>query len=400
MKLTPKSVATAALPAGKSDYVFWDDSIAGFGLRLRDGGARTYLYRYNIGTKQRSLSLGSASAVPLALARANAGELQAKVRLGADPAADKQRAQTEAGNTVGSLIDQYLDVRKDDWRHGTARQVRHHLLRHARPLHGLPIAALTLRDVAKLLNGIATNSGNVAHNRVRSSLEKFVGWTIQQGHSLPQGNVVSNTAKRPEKTRDRVLNDVELKAVWSNLNEDDYGAILKLLILCGQREAEIGGLRWDEIKDDRIELGRERTKNKRPHSVPLSDPARALIEQCRILGRTYVFGRDDRAGFKGWGPAKQRLLERIAAAGTNMAPWTVHDLRRSAATGMATLGVQPHIIEAVLNHVSGHRSGVAGIYNRATYDREKREALSRWAEHVLALVEDRTRTVVPMKRGA
>jgi integrase len=97
--------------------------------------------------------------------------------------------------------------------------------------------------------------------------------------------------------------------------------------------------------------------------------------------------------------SKQRLDERIAKAGAPLTAWVVHDLRRTAATRMAELGVQPHIVEAVLNHVSGHKSGVAGIYNRATYDREKRAALNLWAEHVLAVVEDRAPTVVPMKRA-
>ena len=83
-----------------------------------------------------------------------------------------------------------------------------------------------------------------------------------------------------------------------------------------------------------------------------------------------------------------------------MAHWVIHDLRRTVVTRMAELGVQPHIIEAVINHASGHKGGVAGVYNRATYDREKRAALNLWAEHVLAVVEGRTATVVSMKRGA
>ena len=109
-----------------------------------------------------------------------------------------------------------------------------------------------------------------------------------------------------------------------------------------------------------------------------------------MLGRTFVFGRDDSAGFKGWGVSKERLDDRTN--GVIKQPWVVHDLRRTCATGMANskpegLGIQPHIVEAVLNHVCGHKSGVAGIYNRAAYDTEKREALERWAQHVLAIVQ-------------
>ena len=210
---------------------------------------------------------------------------------------------------------------------------------------------------------------------------------------------MSHTGKRNETTRARVLTDDELKAVWKACDDTDHAAIVKLLLLTGQRAAEIGSLRWDEVKDDRIELPGQRTKNKRPHTVPLSDPAKAILDRFRKVGRVHVFGRDDAAGFRGWGVSKQRLDERIAKAGAPLTAWVVHDLRRTAATRMAELGVQPHIVEAVLNHVSGHKSGVAGIYNRATYDREKRAALNLWAEHVLAVVEDRAPTVVPMKRA-
>jgi len=380
MKLTLKFVTTAQLPVGKKDHVFWDDAIAGFGLRLREGGSKTYVYRYRIGQKQRGITLGSATSVPLHLARENAGKLEAKVRLGGDPAADKQVARAKAENTVGTLIKQYLDARKDDWRPGSLRQVRRHLLHYARPLHDLPITAVSHRDAAVLLSGVAKNSGAVTSNRTRASLETFFSWVVRQGIRLPEGNIISYTAKLKETPRDRVLSDAELKAVWNGCNDDDYGACIKLLMLTGLREAEIGALRWEEVRDDRIELPSARTKNKRAHIVPLSDPAKAILDKFRMVGRTFVFGRDDTAGFKGWGPAKQRLDDRAA-----ISPWVVHDLRRTVATRMAELGAQPHIVEAVLNHVSGHKAGVAGIYNRATYDREKREALNLWGEHVTAL---------------
>jgi integrase len=141
-----------------------------------------------------------------------------------------------------------------------------------------------------------------------------------------------------------------------------------------------------------------RTKNKRDHVVPLSDAVKTILENFRVGGRTHVFGRYD-TGFGGWNAGKLELDARIANGRKALEHWTLHDLRRTAATRMAELGVQPHIVEAVLNHVSGHKSGVAGIYNRATYDKEKREALNLWAEHVMATVEGRKAVVVPLKRA-
>jgi integrase len=164
--------------------------------------------------------------------------------------------------------------------------------------------------------------------------------------------------------------------------------------LTAQRRSEIGLLRWDEVHDGHIILPPDRTKNGRTHVVPLSNQAQTILNLFRRDGRQCVFGRRGR-GFADWARGKATLDTRSPAT-----DWTLHDLRRTVATRMAELGVQPHIIEAVLNHVSGHKGGVAGIYNRAAYDKEKREALNLWAEHVMALVEGRKAKVLPIRRGA
>jgi integrase len=411
MKLTAKSVVTLGLPAGRSDHVHYDDAVPGFGLRVRAGGSRTYVYRYRIGRRQRSISLGAVSAVPLARARTLAGELHAKVRLGGDPAADKQTARAEAGNTLGALIDQYIDSRTADWRPSSRRQVLRHLLRYAQPLHATPITAVTQRDIARLLDSIAKSSGSVTANRLRASLETLFAWVIGQGIRLPEGNPVSYTNKRRENSRARVLSDTELAAVWRACNDGtDHSSIVKLLMLTGCREAEIGGLRWDEVKDARpdlphaqmqIELPGARTKNKRPHIVPLSSPAWAVLEPLRMAGRDYVFGRNDHSiGFKGWGVSRGRLEQRLRAADVAMPHWVLHDLRRSVASGMQRCGVRTEVIERVLNHVSGSFRGVAGVYQRDPLAADVRDALDRWAHHIMAIVEGRDATVVPMKRGA
>jgi integrase len=383
MKLTVKTTTALELPAGKSDHVYFDDDIGGFGLRLREGGSRAWIYRYRIGRKQRSITLGNAKAVPLALARENAGRLEAKVRLGADPALDKQANKLAADNLTHALIDEYLDARMAKWRPSSLRHVRRYLLEYAKPLHKLPITSISQRNVDKLLGDIAKASGDVSSNRLRAALAAFLTWVIKKGIRLPDGNVASYTERRNEQSRERVLSNVELRNIWHALHDDDYSAIIKLLLLTGQRAAEIGSLRWDEVTDDEISLPGTRTKNKRPHKIPLSTPAKAIIDKHRILGRTFVFGRDDSAGFQGWGVCKERLNARLTKINE---PWVVHDLRRTAVTGMCELGVLPHIVEAVINHISGHKGGVAGIYNRAAYDTEKRDALDRWAKHVLAIV--------------
>jgi integrase len=167
------------------------------------------------------------------------------------------------------------------------------------------------------------------------------------------------------------------------------------LILTGQRREEIGGLRHSEICDGSIVLPGTRTKNKRAHVVPLAAAAQAILVKMPAGDDDFVCGNG--RPFTSWGYGKARIDARLAAACIKLDPWRVHDIRRSVATGMAEAGIAPHIVEAVLNHVSGHKAGVAGIYNRATYEREKRQALELWAEHVMALVEMRTANVMPLR---
>jgi integrase len=395
VKLTVKAIAGVKLPAGSKDFVLWDGDIAGFGIRLREGGSRTWIFRYRRGKRQRSITLGSAKSVPLATARQNAGKLESKVRLGEDPAQAKQLANLAASDTFDALANQFLEARKAKWRPASYAGNTRHLLKYAKPLHRLPITAVSQRDVAKLLNSLTATSGEATANRTRSTLSAFFTWVLKEGIRLPEGNVVAYTNKHQEQTRDRVLKDAELKTLWHACPDSDFGAIIKLLTLTGQRANEIGGLRWDEVRDGEIVLPKSRTKNKQEHTIPLSGAAKSILDRFRSNHRTHVFGRVDN-GFDGWGFAKRQLDARL---GGSVAHWTVHDLRRSVATGMAELGVQPHIIESVLNHVGGHRGGIAGVYNRAAYGEEKRKALNLWAEHVLAMLEGRASTVVSLKRA-
>jgi integrase len=252
------------------------------------------------------------------------------------------------------------------------REITRHLRRHAAPLHQRELAEIDRRTIATLLGEIEAGSGAVSRNRVRTTLSAFWSWAIAEG--LAETNPVTGTNTAPEQARDRVLTPAELGALWRCLGKRPHDDIVRLLILTGQRREEIGGLRWSEFNGDAIVLSPERTKNRRAHTVPLSSQARTILERQPRNGE-FVFGN------KGsWSDAKARLDANLA-----IAPWRLHDLRRSAATGMAELGVAPHVIEAVLNHVSGHKAGVAGIYNRATYSTECRVALERWADYVARL---------------
>jgi len=357
----------------KPGTMIWDSNhrevVKGFGARRQLGGV-FYLLRYRLHGKQRFYTIGRhGSPWTPDTARAEARRLLGLIVGGVDPAAKP------TDGDIGGLVDRYLSQGK--WKPKVYEMVERHLRNHAKPLHRRSLMEIDRRAIATLLGEIQTASGPVARNRVRSSLSAFWNWAIREG--LCETNPVTGTGKAAETTRERVLSPKELGAIWRGLGEGQFADIVRLLILTGQRRDEIGWLQWSEIREDAIVLPPERTKNGRGHTVPLSPQGAVILERQPRRNREYVFGIGE-GGFSGWAAAKEALDQRL-----ELPEWHLHDLRRSCATGMAELGVMPHIIEAVLNHVSGHKAGVAGIYNRATYAAECRAALERWADYVTGL---------------
>jgi integrase len=394
MKLSNEIARKEPLPTGKTEAIFFDGALPGFGVRVREGGSRTWLYQYKIGAKHRRVTIGRVSAMDVTRARRAASDMAAQVRLGRDPAGERDEGRARASETFGVIVNRFLAFKRTELKPRTYEEYARHLLKHAKSLHGLQLAKVDKRTIADRLTMIGADSP-VTANRVRASLGAFFSWAIKAG--LVDANPALNTNKNSETARERVLTEDELKSIWNAAAKVNhhYGTIVRLLLLTGQRRVEIGDLRWTEIDFTVgvIRLPGERTKNHRPHEVPMSSAVRALLAaQTKAEDRDLVFGSRV-GGFSGWSKAKAQLDK---AAG--IAPWRLHDLRRSAATYMGEIGIPPHIIEAVLNHVSGHKGGVAGVYNKAIYPKEKADALMLWAEHVAGIVEGR-QSITPL-RGA
>jgi integrase len=239
---------------------------------------------------------------------------------------------------------------------------------------------------------IKEGSGTVAANRVRSSLSAMYAWAMRQ--VIASQNPVTNTGRFEEHPRDRTLTDAELCIIWRATGDDAFGKIVRLLMLTGQRADEIASLRWTEIDfaTDVISLPAERVKNKRAHQVPISLPVRTILEaQPRRMNddgtiRDLLFGTGE-GGFSGWSKAKASLDDRIAAGGKLLTPWRLHDLRRTTATGLQRLGVRLEVTESILNHTSGSRAGIVGVYQRHDWAPEKRIALDAWATHLMRVIE-------------
>jgi integrase len=384
MKLTQANAAKAKLPAGKSEAFYWDDEMPGFGLRLREGGARTFIVQYKIGAKHRRMTLGNAGKVTAEEARKRAKQIFGKVADGKDPANEKTIRKAEASTTLGAAVETFLRWFAGRVRPRTHEETARYLRQHWKPLHGMAVAHIGRANVAAEASAIAQKSGPVAADRARSALSTFFAWAMGEG--LRDDNPVIGTNKAaPASNRERVLSDAETVLIWNAADPaTDYGKIVRLLFTTACRREEIGGLKPGEIAlgDSLIALPGDRTKNGLPHDVPLSGLAKATVESLELDRRMWAFGRRD-SGFSGWSKAKAEMDR--ALPNINQ-PWTLHDIRRTVATRMGDLGVQPHIVEAVLNHISGSKRGVAGTYNRSTYAKEKKAALDNWASHLQTLI--------------
>jgi integrase len=352
MKFTPAAIAALKLPADKSEALVFDDDLPGLGIRIRGGGTRTWIFQYRVGRAVRRMTIGNADVVSLSRARQSAADLHARVHLGADPAREKAENRIRAADTMATALAAYIPYQKSRLKPLSLKQCERHLIKHCRSLHALALSTIDRRTVASKMAALVTKSGPVESNRVRSSLAAFFAWAIREG--LTDSNPAAGGSPAPERSRSRTLSDDELRMIWKETADDrDYSAIVRLLMLTGQRVAEIGSLRWSEIDGDRIRLSAERTKNGRAHNVHCSAPVRAILEARPHRG-DFVFGRDRDRPFTGWSVCKAEFDSRLGDA---VADWVHHDLRRTMATRMAEMGIAPHIIEAVLNHVSGHKGG-------------------------------------------
>lgn len=424
---TQRDLERLSVPPGKTEVFHFDARCPGLAVRIQRTGKPTFVVWFTApGGKRKRLTIGPVAGVELDEARRKAADTINAARSGRDPASERKQARIAAAEvlTVGDIIRAYLrDHAERHQRPRTLIETRRALDRHWRPLHVLPAVTVGRRDVSARLLELSRASGTVGANRARANLSACFAWAMKAG--LVDQNPVVGTVKGEETSRERVLTPAELRAIWlATADLNGYDAIVRLLMLTGARRLEVGGMAHSEIDRDRALwlVPAARTKTAREHEVPLSRLAHAIIAAFPELpGRPYLFGRGGRTPFSGWSRSKERLDERIARQRAEhrlgrslgdgeepevkdrLEPWTLHDLRRSLVTHMADreeIGIEPHIIEAVVGHASGHKGGIAGTYNRAAYREQKKVALQVWADWLEALVEGRhsAGNVVAMRR--
>jgi integrase len=404
-----------SLPTGY-DKTHFDSDLPGYGLRVRGSGVHSLMVQYAIAGQSRRVVISKFGSIDPGKAYSTGKDLLAQVRLGRDPAAEKEHARTRAAESFGALLSRFLERQRAKQKLRSYEETERHLTKHCKTFHRYPVESLDRRIIGARLAEIEKHNGPAAANRVRASLSAYFTWLAREGYA--EANPVAFTNKAVENgARERVLSDDELRIICRALTDgtpsipggpsDHYSTIIKLLLLTGARRDEIGGLRWSEvdIDDATITLPSTRTKSRREHVVPLSESAlKILAAQPRRTNldgtpRDHVFGIGLNRGYSGWSKSKAEIDARVAEAGREVENWTLHDFRRSLSTALhgKRFSVPPHVVETILGHVSGHKAGVAGIYNKAIYLDERRDALERWGAHVMSIVSGNSAMAKVMK---
>lgn len=394
-KITKRAVDNAR-PAGPHDTFLWDDELRGFGLKVTPAGSRSFVYQYRLGgreAKTRRWTIGAyGSPWTPSTARAEAERLAKLVGQGIDPAAaDRERRRQAVDLAFNTYSAKFAESCIGfGWRRMVERTFR----LHAVPSLGTKALPLITRaDISELLDRIPSEQQALRRNTF-AVLRRLFRWAVGRG-DLERSPLEGMETPAAVKARDRVLDDHELRRVWlaSAGAGKLFGPIVRLLIITGQRREEVTGLSWNEInRENRTwTLPGERSKNREANVIPLSDLAVGILDQVagseRWPKRGIVFATSGGKVFAMHAKGKARLDKLVDSDGHPPLPhWRLHDLRRTLATGLQRLGVRFEVTEAVLNHLSGSRSGVAGVYQRHNWTEEKRAALAAWDSFIRAII--------------
>lgn len=388
MKLTAGIIDSLTCPAGQIDKTYFDDSLPGFGLRCRGSGVRRYVVQFELNGHSRRITIGAPEVLGIEEARRIARQHLAKKALGHDPAMEKAEARRAAKHTLGAVVTDYLAVCQARLRPSSMEHMRRYLRDWWKPLHGVPIAELTRRDIAGASEWAAGCRGSSAQR-----LMACCRWAIEQGYTDANPVIGTGVPDKYITPRERVLSLDEIAAIWKACDGPyAYDTIIRLLIVTACRRQEIGSLQHSELdwENGLLIIPPERAKNKRTHTLPLPPLAWSIIDAWVERGAfpDHLFSGK---GFKAWAINKSALDRRCT-----IGPWVLHDLRRSVATHLGDMGVAPHTIEAILGHQTGSR--VARTYNRSAYLNEMRIALATWASRLDALIDGGERKIIPLRQ--
>jgi integrase len=379
--------AIDAIPTPASDVVYWDTGCPGFGVKVTPKGRKVFVALYRTGgagSKLRKYTIGSYGKVTLHQARVAAQKVFAAKLEGRDPAAERREAKRRiVADRVEDLLETYIVQRLSQNRSGAeiSRLLRREV---SKSWAGRSIHEIGKLDVVEIVSAIEQRGAPAAANKTLKSIKTFLSWCVgravldrspAEGVPLPSKDVA----------RDRVLDDKELAEAILAARKigGSYAGIVELLALTGQRREEVAGLEWKELDLAKRTwtIPKTRTKNGKAHIVHLSEQALAVLERMDQRG-PFVFSQLGKA-FQDFTRSKRWLDQLSGVTG-----WRLHDLRRTCVSGMARLGIAPHVADKILNHQAGTISGVAAVYQRHEFLLERRDALNRWGAYVAKIVSE------------
>ena len=384
IKLTKSAID--ALPIPKSDVVYWDAASPGFGVKVTPKGRKVFVVLYRTGgagSKLRKYTIGPYGRVTLHQARVAAQKVFAAKLEGRDPAAEKREAKRRiVADRVEDLLEAFISQRLSQNR--SAAEISRLLRREVgKPWAGRSIHEIGKRDVVEVISAIEQRGAPASAYKTLKSIKTFLRWCVGRA-VLDQSPAEGVPLPAREVARDRVLNDQELAQVILAARKigGSYGGIVELLALTGQRREEVACLRWEELElAQRVwTLPRSRTKNAKEHVVHLSEQSLNVLMRADERG-LFVFSLVGTKPFNKFSRAKRRLDQLSGVTG-----WRLHDLRRTCVSGMARLGIAPHVADKILNHQAGTISGVAAVYQRHEFLAERRAALDLWGAHIDGLL--------------
>ena len=398
IKLTKSAID--ALPTPTSDVVYWDAGFPGFGVKVTPIGRKVFVVLYRTGggaSKLRKYTIGPYGRVTLHQARIAAQKVFAARLDGRDPAAEKREAKRRAvEDRVEDLLETFINQRLSQNR--SVGEISRLLRREiGTPWRGRSIHEISKRDVIDIVTAIEQRGVPAAANKTLKAIKTFFGWCVGRA-VLDRSPAEGVPVPAKEVARDRVLEDEELARVLLAAREIGtvYGGIIELLALTGQRREEVAQMRWEEVDFERRlwTIPRSRSKNKKSHFVQLSNQAIAVLKRQNRQGM-YVFSLSGKKPFQAFSIAK-RDLDRLSG----VTEWRIHDLRRTCVSGMARIGVPPHIADKILNHQAGTISGVAAVYQRHDFMAERKDALEQWGDYVTAILTVANRRVRTLQQVA
>jgi integrase len=374
--LTDKALE-ALKPQGKR-YEIHDLYCPGMSVRVSAQGQKVFSVKFRYGVAQKRMKLGVYPRISLSTAREKARDILGQVNDGVDPTKRRRTPDMKVESVCREFIRLHARARNKSWREAERIIEREFVGTFGQ----CDIREIKRFDVLEIMDAAVARGSTYQANRILSNIRKLFNWCVERG--IVEASPI-NGLKAPTKevSRDRTLNEDELKALLRACRNDAYPfrQYVPLLLATATRRAELAEMRWSEIEGDRWVMPAERAKNGKPHVIPLSGFAQdVLAEVPRFLDCDFVFTTTHRTPVSGFSKMVQRLSEGSATSG-----WRLHDLRRTAASGLARMRVPPYVIEKVLNHISGTISGVAAVYNRHGYDDEKADALEQWGVHLAEL---------------